>query len=367
MKIVQVLTYVSVDNAYGGPVAVAKVQCRVLAQMGHEVHLLAGWDGRAVLEIPGVRVHLHRVTALPRLGFAGMLSLGLWRTLLREARGADVVHFHFARDLVQVVGAALMRSGRHSVLQAHGMVRPDSRLLARALDCLVVRRIYRNALCHLALTEEEVMDAHRLARQSVDVVRVRNAVPMPEGFAAWDGETLPVVVFSARLHARKRPVEFVQMAAVLLKEGRRAQFRLFGPDAGELTAVKAEIDRLGVGEHVSYVRALQPGEVSTMLLAAHVYVLPSVAEPFPMSLLEALAAGLPSVITDKTGLSEELSRRGSAVVTDGSVAEMASAVGELISHREAWSIAAAAARSDAAAYFSPEALGVALQGVYAEL
>lgn len=365
MKIVQVLTYVSVDGAYGGPVAVARNQCEHLARLGHEVHLVAGWDGAATLDVPGVHVHLQRVRRVPGLGFAGYFSPAVWSSVWRLSSDADAVHFHFARDLVQLPAALLASLGRRKVvLQTHGMVRPDTRAVARLLDTLMVRPVYRRARRHLLLTQREVDELPAVAQsETLPWSRVRNAVTVPNVRAQWsDGQ--PTVLYLARLQERKRPVAFVEMASHLRRSGSTARFELVGADEGQADAVRATIESHGLRDVVTYRGPVDPDAVSGVLAGAQVYVLPSVDEPFPMSLLEAMAVGLPAVITDQTGLSEELADRGSAAVTPADPESMAAAVSTLLTSPTSWQQASDRARADTQTHFSSEGLAQQLVTIY---
>ena len=323
MKIVQVLTYLSADAAYGGPVAVARSQCEELARRGHEVHLITGWDGVARTELPGVQVHRHPIRQLPGLGFAGFYSPSLWRDVRALAADADVVHLHYARDLIQLPVGRLAATAP-LVLQAHGMIRPDTRRSARLLDRAFTRPTYRRAALHLALTDQEVDDLPLVGTVDASRIRrIRNGVALAERPAAVAVRT-PRVVYVARLHERKRPVAFVEAAAEVLARGIEAEFSLYGPDSGEGPAVREAIERLGIGHAVHYRGPLAPEKVPAVLGTSHVYVLPSRAEPFPMSLLEAMAHGLPSVITDDTGISAELAERGAAMRSEEHTSELQS-------------------------------------------
>lgn len=362
MRIVHALTYVSADGAYGGPVAVARAHCAELAARGHDVTLVAGWDGEAELAIPGVQVALHRVREIGSLGFAGMHSPALVADVRRRARLADVLHLHYARDLVQGPLGLL----RHVplVTQAHGMVRPDHRVSARVIDGIFVRPTYRRAL-HLVLTAAEVEDLAVVGRRTLEYRRIRNGVRLPDQRARWRPDDARVV-FVARLHERKRPVAFVETAARLLASGHRAWFDLYGADEGAAVEVRAAIDRFGVSDAVRYHGPLRPEAVAAVLADAQVYVLPSRAEPFPMSLLEAMSHGLPAVITDDTGISDELRTYGAAAVTDGSPAAMAEAVAALLGDVARWHTAADTARSTIRDHFSTAAVADTLESAYAE-
>ena len=61
------------------------------------------------------------------------------------------------------------------------------------------------------------------------------------------------------------------------------------------------------------------------------YVLPSVDEPYPMSVLEAMSSELPVVITDTCGLADTVRRTGSGVVVDDSQQDLERALSELLS------------------------------------
>jgi glycosyltransferase involved in cell wall biosynthesis len=61
-------------------------------------------------------------------------------------------------------------------------------------------------------------------------------------------------------------------------------------------------DELGLGECVTFFG--EQADVSRFLLAADLFVSSSVTEGLPVSLLEAMSAGLPAVVTDVGGMGE---------------------------------------------------------------
>lgn len=365
LTITQVLTLIDAAGSYGGPTTVALAQCRELAARGHRVRLVAGWDGLAEVHLPGVEVHLHRVRRLPGLGFAGLWSPALWRTVRRLATDSDVVHLHLARDLVQLPAGLLARSRARIVVQPHGMVRSDPRRSARALDALLTRPLLGRTAAGLALTEAEAADLPRVAHGPLTIHRIRNGIAPDEGRARPPAEgEVPVVAFVARLHARKRPVALVEAAALVLAAGHRLRVDLHGPDEGELAAVRGAIEHLGLAEHVHYRGPAAPSQVRGVLLASHAYVLPSRAEPFPMSVLEAMAVGLPTVITDDTGISAELAAAGAAVVVDGSPASLADALILLLSDKDRWYRVHERSLDVITSGFSPSDVATTLESVY---
>lgn len=336
MKIAHVVTYVSPDGAFGGPVRVALGQAEALAARGHEVTVYAAAppelarrvarDGYVLHTFPGRRI-------APGAGFAMMSSPQLTRALKRDLSSVDAAHVHFARDLVTIPAALAIRSaGVRYVLQPHGMIDASDRLMAKPLDLLATRSLLRDADSVLVLTEKEAADIAEIeprasSRPIANGVKVTDLPP-------YSGRA-DTVLFLARLHPRKRPVAFVEMAEILATEFPDTRFVLVGPDEGEgpavLNAIASSSTRAG---QIEWRGAVSPDETHGLLADARVYVLPAVGEVFPMSILESLQAGTPVVTTDSLGIADACRRYGAADITDGSPAQLAAAVRRILSDSE---------------------------------
>lgn len=331
MRIVHVVTLVSDDGAYGGPVSVATGQLGELARRGHDVELVSLWRGaaRAPERAGGVRLRSRRArTLVPGQGFLGLLHPLLPFDLWRSVGRADIVHVHAGRDLVSLtaLAAAVLRR-RRFVVQTHGMVQPRTGAAARLFDRVLVP-LLRRARAALVLTDAEHKGLTGVfGPESPPLVRLPNGVRAVEPAGRGGGSD---VLYLARFHQRKRPEAFVEMAALVHARLPGARFTMHGSDEGSLPGVLELIERNGLSGAVTYGGALDHDSAVRATAGATVYVLPSVDEPFPMSLLEALAVGTPVVCTDRCGISAELERRGAAVVTDGSPRALAEAVQDLL-------------------------------------
>ncbi|MGK5448679.1 glycosyltransferase [Streptomyces radiopugnans] len=377
MRIVHTVTLTGDDGAYGGPVSVATGQLAELAARGHEVALVSLWRGRAAppRTLDGVPLRAHRArTLVPGRGFLGLFHPRLALTLWRLAGRADVLHVHAGRDLVSLaaLAAAVLRR-RPFVVQTHGMVQPRRSAAVRLFDRCYVP-LLRRARAALVLTEAEETGLRRVLRPGgPTTVRlpngVRPAAAGPEERPREEAgpEERPDeadVLFLARLHRRKRPEAFVRMAALVRAKHPEASFTLHGADEGRLAPVRRLIAQEGLDEAVGYGGPLDHAAAVRRIARATVYVLPSVDEPFPMSVLEALAAGTPVVCTDSCGIAAELERRGAALVTDGSPGALAGAVLSLLEDRSLRERTAAAGRAAVRERFSLAAVADRLERLY---
>lgn len=332
MRIVHVATLVTPDGAYGGPIRVAINQLRDLQRRGHDVELVAahrGFDGKVPTEQDGVPMRLFpAVQRIPGIGFAGIASPGVKQYLARTVQADDIVHVHLARDLVTMPAAHRMRRiARRLVVQPHGMIDESRNPLAPLLDIAMTRPVLRSADKVLYLTDIEAESLRNVAKGDLRLEPIQNGVPLRE-FGAEPDELL--VLFLARLHPRKRATAFVEMARRLSAELPHVRFALVGPDEGDGGAVRRAIASSGYSGQISWEGALPPGDTSSRMAAASIYVLPSVGEVFPMSVLEAMALGKPVVVTNDNGLARPIEEAGAGSVVNSSVEQLTDAVRELL-------------------------------------
>jgi len=334
MRIAHVVTLVSPDGAFGGPVRVAINLARATRDAGHDATILGSFRGyeKAPAEIDGVPARLfpaHRL--LPGLGFSGLISPGLTRYLVKHVAEFDVVHVHLARDLITLPAALIARRQRVPyVTQTHGMVDASTRRLAAILDALGTRRVLRSAAALFHLTAQERDDLKGVARTSgLPLTFLPNGVPRSTLQA--DVESGCEVLFLARLHARKRPLMFVEAAIALREKFPETRFTLVGADEGEAGVVTDRIESADASEVIAWDGSLEPEKTLERMSRASIYVLPSVNEPFAMTVLEAMSIGLPSIVTDTCGLIPQLRDPTAVVVVDSSLDGLVNELARLLS------------------------------------
>jgi len=163
-------------------------------------------------------------------------------------------------------------------------------------------------------------------RAQVDAARarrgeVRASLGVPEDAV--------VALFVARLIGAKDPATLLEAQALLEARGGAPWLVLVGdgPEAGALRELAA---RRALRQAV-FAGARQPAELPAIYAAADLFVLPSRHEPWGVVVNEAMAAGLPVVLSDRVGAAEDLVRDGAngRLVPAGDAARFAAAIGEI--------------------------------------
>jgi glycosyltransferase involved in cell wall biosynthesis len=330
LRILHAATLLSPDGAYGGPIRVALNQADALRSRGHRVTLAAAERGFTAVptSAEGTPLILRRARRLvPRTGFAGICAPDLVTWFLRNRDEFDVAHLHLARDLVLLpLAAAMAKSNLPFVLQPHGMLLRSSHPLAPLLDRAVVGRLLCRAREVFYLTTDERDALDQLSGGGARLTPLANGVPLYA--EATPSPAVPEVLFLARLHPRKRPVDFVHAAIELNRRGVIAAYTLVGPDEGEGNRVRQAVAQ---AVNISWEGPVASGGGPARMQRATVYVLPSVSpEPYPMAVLEAMSVGLPVVVTEDCGLAPVVRKYDCGIVIPPGAHNIARAVEALV-------------------------------------
>ncbi len=120
-----------------------------------------------------------------------------------------------------------------------------------------------------------------------------------------DDSCWPAVLFVGRLRTRKAAAVLLEAFAILLRDWPQAQLILAGN--GEHREVLEEhAEALGIAASTRFLGAVPRAEMDHWYRIADVFCLPSIYEGFPVTILEAMAAGLPIVSTTVSGIPEAI-------------------------------------------------------------
>nr|WP_275993737.1 glycosyltransferase [Argonema antarcticum] len=141
----------------------------------------------------------------------------------------------------------------------------------------------------------------------------------------------PVVLFLSRLHYKKRPDLLVQALGKLA--AKQSKFHLVLAGSGEtdyLNYLKSLVLSLGLTAETTFPGFVEGQDKDLLLQGADIFVLPSFSENFGIAVAEALAHGLPVIITPDIQIAPEIAAAKAGLVVEGEVEPLANAIAQLL-------------------------------------
>ncbi len=177
------------------------------------------------------------------------------------------------------------------------------------------------------------------------------------------GHTL---LFIGRIERAKGVFDLLE-AVSALRPGMPA-LRLVCAGDGDTASVLRHAERLGIADAVLFTGWIGPAEMRAWMDRSAVFVLPSYTEAMPMSLLEAMAAGLPVVATAIGGIPDVVTDgHDGFLFTPGDVATLEKLLRELLVDRTLAARLGAAARGTIERRYSADHVMARLNEIYAGL
>jgi glycosyltransferase involved in cell wall biosynthesis len=308
------------------------------------------------------------IHALGRGFVAPSMAPALWR----RVGEFDVVHLHMMWTFPTIVAAWACRArGVPYVVSTHGALDPWA-LTQRALE----KRLF------LALAERENLRAAAAIHFTAEGERRTTpawvqalpgvVVPNPVEAEPFLGLGLPTaraasreVLILGRVHPVKGFDVLLPAWRAVVAEEPAARLVVAGPDeGGYLARVRALAAELGVEGSVRFTGLLDAAGRAAALARAAVLVAPSYQENFGMAVAEAMAAGLPVVISDRVKIADEVASSGGGLVVPPEPRPLGDALLALLRDPGRRAAMGAAGRRLAVESFAPAAVGRGLRAAY---
>lgn len=323
----------------GGVEAVVREVATRLAVSGHDVLVATlgrgDWPSDEIME--GVRVRRFPSVRLDRLtGMEITVSLhalnGMRETL--EDFGPDLVNAH--HQYFTTTPPALVAARRLAIpsvltlhiatLDAFGGWRGS---VARLYGSTVGKGLVARADAVVAVSEAVARSAPTRPGQIVRVIP--NGVDVERFYPDPARERGSHVVFIGRLIANKGPDVAIDAFEMVLERSPGATMAMVG-DGPMADGLRRQVDERGLGEAVTFLGLQQ--DVSQILRRSDVFLRPSEVEGMPLTILEAMATGLPVVACDVGGVAEVVTSGVTGhMVSPGSAREVAGAILDLLADK----------------------------------
>ena len=328
MRILNICAY---TWAIGGPARIIFDHAGVATRRGHQVDILSPLSpGDELYPAPaGVRViPVLRTTPISRV--FREYSTPLYQFLRTHIREYDVVHCHGIWHFGSLA-PFLLDDTVTKVITIHGLLDKwairHSYWKKKLLSVVLQKRLLRRAdLIQINNTDEQQDLLRYLGQQHPHVVLIPNGIPMeefqtlppPGTFRGQHGigANQTMILFMSRLNIKKGLDLLLPAFAQYARRHPDARLVLAGPDDGYQAAAEAFMAENNLTDRIKLVGMLTGETKKAALADADVFVLPSYSEGFSMAVLEAMAAGVPAVVSDRVGFGEVIRQTGAACLTD---------------------------------------------------
>jgi len=276
-----------------------------------------------------------------------LFSLQLLKALMREP-DIDIIHLHTGKRLGGIGRHAARRRGIPYVISLHGGMYavPDDEQAnwtdplkgtlewGKILGMLVgSRRVLEDAAAVICVGYEEYEEVSRRF-PGKEVVYFPNGVDV-ERFSQGNGkafralheisEDAVLLLTVARIDSQKNQAALIRSLPNIRSAIPDAHVVLIGSITGAsyYQDLLQQIQSLGLSSSVTIVPGISYAgeELVNAYHAADIFVLPSLHEPFGMAVLEAWAAGLPVIASERGGLSRLIAHEKTGILIDPAAAD----------------------------------------------
>jgi glycosyltransferase involved in cell wall biosynthesis len=173
--------------------------------------------------------------------------------------------------------------------------------------------------------------------------------------------------FAGRLEYGKGPLALVDGFARVVKSGERVALRIAG-DGPQRDEVKSRVAALAVDDRCTFTGTYNGAAArGAFMRSIDVFVLPTLAEGTPNSIMEAMAYGVPVIASAVGGIPDMIAPDTGLLVPRGDLAALAGAMAELARNASRREAMGRAARARYEELFSPAAVIPLLGATYRRL
>lgn len=382
MKVLHVIP--SVGPLRGGPSVMMRTMARALVQAGVDVHVATTDDnGQGRLGVSyqgpvgedGVSYWYFR-----RQSSFYTFSWPLTQWLARHVRDYDLVHIHALYSYAALPAAYYAsRSGIPYVVRPLGVLNRwgmENRhpWLKKFSFKVIESRILAGAAAIHYTSEQERLEAAELGVKQRSVV-IPNAAEVPfHSTSLAPGRfraryphlaDRTILLFLSRLDPKKGLDLLLPAFAQVRAQYPQVTLVLAGGgDSAFVTRLRQEAVRLAIDLDIIWAGFLDREDKEAALADADLFVLPSYSENFGIAVVEAMATGLPVVVSDQVGIHREIAEAQVGLVIPCDIEALTRALIQLVSDAQLRSRMGKNGQSLVHEHFSLEAVTGKLINIY---
>ncbi len=229
----------------------------------------------------------------------------------------------------------------------------------------MIRYVFDNASSVIVLSDAWRLWVSRMSHNP-DIRVIYNPVSVPKSETSWEKRRPAAGLSLGRLGLRKGTYDLLAATAQVQED--LPELRLLLGGDGERAPVLEKIRILNLEDRIELLGWVTGDEKRRQLETAFFYVLPSYNEGLPMSVLEAMAHGLPIISTPIGGIPEAVTDGLEGfLVEPGDIGALSDRITQLVSKADLAAKMGKAARGKIQRVFSAEVLLPKVENLYLEL
>jgi glycosyltransferase involved in cell wall biosynthesis len=385
MRVLHVIP--SVGPLRGGPSVMLRTTTRALVRAGVSVDVATTDDnGPDRLDVANSRPVVEEGVTywyFPRQTRFYTFSWPLTLWLAQNVKNYDLVHIHALFSY-----AAIPAAFWASYYQIPYIVRPLGVLnvlgmhkrrpwLKKISYHLIEKRIIRGSAVIHYTSEQERIEAAELGIDHSSII-IPNSTEIPSECAKSApgrfrmmypqlAERL-IILFLSRLDPKKGLDILLPAFAEVRAQYAKATLVIAG--SGEpsfVSSLQQQADRMGIAPDVVWSGFLTGEEKWAALAESNIFVLPSYSENFGVAVVEAMACGLPVVVSDQVAIHREVADASAGLVVRCQIKELAEALLKLLQDASLRSTMGSNGRHLARTQFAPRSTTQSLINLYSEI
>ncbi len=310
MKIVYLITKSEIGGAQVHLLSLIKHA----REKSHEVYLITGSEGwmKSEAEKLGAKTYINQYVANSFNPIRALKAILLLRKTIDEIH-PDIVHAH--SGAAGFLGRISLLGKFKTVFTAHGWSFTPGTPVLRRMIAVVAERfasLFTDKIICVSNFDYNLAKKYAILKEKY-LVQIYNAVETPPNFIREYKEKVEIL-FIGRLAMPKNLPFFFKAFSDLPKDIQaKANIKIIG-DGPLMEEYKESAKRFDISSSVSFLGTTTRSELGDYLQSADIFVLPTLWEGFPMTILEAMSYGVPVIASSVGGIPEIVNESVGALV-----------------------------------------------------
>lgn len=333
MKVLHVIP--SLSPALGGPTQVALQIVQALRHQGIDAEIVTtNNDGTKRLDVPLNQLIEYRgvpvwfVSAFPFPLKEYIFSSALTKWLWQNIDNYDILDNHYLFSYASTCAGAIARFKKIPyTVRTQGQLSPwalkQSLLKKRLYTALIERHNLNQAAAIHCTTPQEAEDLRNFGIQTPTITlplgveqteiiptaksELRNLFNIPKSRL--------IILFLSRLHYKKRPDLLINSLNKIVSQNHNIHLIMAGTgDVEYTTYLKQLVHQHHLADYVSFPGFITGRAKEILFQGSDIFALPSYSENFGIAVAEAMAAGLPVIVTTGIQIAPETAAANAGIV-----------------------------------------------------